>query len=206
MGLKVQKKMQRQVISKKYYISPNLKNEKASFYKARIFFKEDSEMENVRSYTVIHNITELVDEIFYKPNDIIESDYAADEIKINGFLMVFKSKTEKKKLKEYLNNTIFLKKLSFDEIKVEEYDELSKNYQAEELTEEIKIPKISKKYFEKELEKQTEDRVKNQEANISATQSIISVSVDKLDKLMDMVGELVISGGYGFTKSRNKSS
>jgi len=192
-GIKSSKKETTPSNKQKYYISPNQKNEKASFYKARIYFKEDSEMENVRSYTVIHNITEMVDEIFYKPNDIIESDYAADEIRINGFLMAFKSKTEKKKLKEYLNNTIFLKKLSFDEIKVDEYAELSKNYQAEELTEEIKIPKISKKYLEKELEKQTEDRVKNQEANISTAQSIISVSVDKLDKLMDMVGELVIS-------------
>lgn len=169
----------------KYYISPNLNNEKISFYKAKIHFKDDSEMENVRSYTVVHNITEMVEEIFYKPNNIIENEETAEEIRLNGFLMIFKSKTDKKKIDNYLNNTIFLKKLNFEEIEKEEYLELSKKYQVEDISEEIKIPKISKKYFEKEVEKQ--------EPIVNTPQSIISVSVEKLDKLMDMVGELVIS-------------
>lgn len=78
----------------KYYIRPSHKEEKSQYYKAKLMFKDDCEMENIRSYTVIHNIVDLVNEVYYKPNDIIEYDQTAEDIKRNGFLIVLKTKLD----------------------------------------------------------------------------------------------------------------
>ncbi|MCT4593674.1 MAG: chemotaxis protein CheA [Anaeromicrobium sp.] len=169
----------------KYYIRQSSKEENVKYYKAKIHFKKDCEMENIRSYTVVHNIVDLVEEVHYKPNDIIENEQSAEEIRSKGFLLAIKSKSESKKIKEYLESTIFLENLEFDEINDSDYKELSKLYEDKDISEEIKIPETSKKYVEK--------KSKKEEVSLSTKQNIISVNVDKLDKLMDMVGELVIA-------------
>ena len=48
------------VKEQKYYISSSKNESKDKYYKAKIMFKKDCEMENIRAYTVIHNIMELV--------------------------------------------------------------------------------------------------------------------------------------------------
>lgn len=171
----------------KYYISPTTKTEKFDYYKARIWFKENSEMENIRSYTVIHNITDLVEEVVYKPKDIIENDQTINEIRANGFILAIKTAKEREQIQTYLDGTIFLEKLEFEAITEGDYQSLASAYGEEETAEEIKIPETSKKFVEKK------EKQEKQEVSAGGKQSIISVNVDKLDNLMDMVGELVIS-------------
>lgn len=200
-GLKEdKKKTEKKSEEQKYYIRPSSKEVTAQYYKVRLKFKADSEMENIRAYTVVHNIVDLVDEVFYKPNDIIENDSTSEEIKINGFNMAIQSKIEQSKIKSYLDNTIFLDSLEFDEITQEEYKVIALNYQNQEISEEIKIPETSKKFIEvqrvkqeKQEKQEIEQRTEKQEVSSSTSQGIISVNVEKLDKLMDMVGELVIA-------------
>lgn len=172
----------------KYYIRPSKKEGNFKYFKAKLFFKNKSEMENIRSYTVIHNIVDLVEEVVYQPKDIIENDDSIEVIQTNGFLLAVKMTGDEANLKKYLEDTIFLEKLEFEEIVDKDYEEIENIFYQIESAEEIKIPEISKKYIAKK-EKQ-EDK---QEVHSSAKQSIISVNVDKLDKLMDMVGELVIT-------------
>lgn len=168
----------------RYYIRPNKKDSEFTYYRARIWFKSDSEMENIRSYTVVHNITDLVDEVIYQPRDIIENDDCIAEIRRHGFLLMVKTSAEETAVREYLENTIFLEKLEFDTVTSNDYDNFAGSFQQEQMSEEIKIPKTSKKYVEKK---------EKQELTHHSKQSIISVNVDKLDKLMDMVGEMVIA-------------
>ncbi len=184
-GIKTDKKPKKSASKQKYYISPSQKADEARYYKSLLRFKKDSEMENIRAYTVVHNIVDLVDEVFYKPNDIIENDESADEIKKNGFQIVLKTKKEEEEVKKYLEATIFLDELTFESIDQESYGSMAKAFQGEEIPEDVKVPETSKKYVEK--------KVKKTEVSLSSKQSIISVNVDKLDKLMDMVGELVIA-------------
>lgn len=172
----------------KFYISPSNRVTEAKHYKVVVKFKPDCEMENIRAYTIIHNIVDLAGEVFYKPADIIDNDQTVEEIRANGFNIILKSEAETDKIKEYFEGTIFLESLQFDEITQDNYKELSKLYQDTQINDEIKIPKSSKKYVEKIVEK-----ADKQDATTSNQQNIISVNVDKLNKLMDMVGELVIA-------------
>jgi len=172
----------------KYYIRPNKKDGDYKYFKARMWFKKDCEMENIRSYTVVHNIVSLVEDIVHIPSNIIEDDQAVDEIKANGFLLAVKTVKTQEDIKGYLDNTIFLERLEFDEITQDEFEGFVEVNANKIISEDIKIPKTSKKYIEKEEKK--EEKL---EVSVSTKQSIISVNVEKLDKLMDMVGELVIT-------------
>lgn len=134
-------------------------------YKAVIYFEEDCQMENVRAFLVINNLKEIAENISYVPEDIIDNDDSIEIIKNNGFQISFKSDRSYKEIHEFLlHNVVFLKELELYEIKPGGYRQLAADNQ------DPKEPQF-----------------------ISTRQSIISVNVHKLDKLMDLVGELVIS-------------
>ena len=177
-------------------------------YKAVIRFKQDSEMENIRAYTVVHNMEEMVDEEFYSPDGILEDDSAIPEIREKGFLIVFRSQEDFQKIEEYLENTIYLDKLEVTEVDPDTYQKLAdecRHCPQEEIKDvDIAEPEAESCIMEsvepgkeivataaKEEIPVKHEKVENS-AN-SACQGIISVNVDKLDKLMDMVGELVIA-------------
>lgn len=180
------------VKEQKYYISSSKNESKDKYYKAKIMFKKDCEMENIRAYTVIHNIMELVNEVHYKPTDIIENDESINEIRENGFFIAIKSLEDEVVIKTHLENTIFLEDLELEEKDKDWYIAFEEDVQQQDEQEEIKIPEISIKYVESQKDKVEKKEAKH-DVVANATQSIISVNVDKLDKLMDMVGELVIA-------------
>jgi len=167
----------------KYYISSyqNQEQEDQEKFIARIFYEDGCEMENVRAYTVVHNLKDIVSEFYHIPEDIIESDASVDCIRKNGFLIGFTTSIGEKKIEEKLNETVFLKKLELE--KVEEYSS------------EI-ATLVSKKEIivEEKTEVVTPNKVEGEHiAKNGKQQSIISVNISKLDMLLDLVGEIVIS-------------
>ncbi|MBU3127594.1 chemotaxis protein CheA [Clostridium tagluense] len=170
----------------KYYISSyqSVGKEAAQKYVARIFYEDGCEMENVRAYTVIHNLKDIAYEICHLPKDIIESNDSVEEIRKSGFLIGFSTYVEKKKIEEQLNEIIFLKELEL--IQVEEYPpELKSLNEKKEIILEDPIENI------KSIETNKEDAAP---LTISGKgQSIISVNISKLDMLLDLVGEIVIT-------------
>lgn len=158
--------------------------EEAKYYKSLIRFKEDAQMENLRAFTVINNIGNIAEGVIYKPSDIIDNDESSKEICLNGFLILCKS-NDGERLETYFTNTILMESLEFEEINFNEYENL-KSSQDKPLTslENKKNSSTSTNSVEKKLK---------QDTSAALTQSIISVNVDKLDSLMDMVGELVIA-------------
>ena len=156
-------------------------NEVKQKYTARIFYEDGCEMENIRAYTVVHNLEDIVSEMYYIPEDIIESEDSVEAIRKNGFLIGFATSVEKEKIEEQLNEIIFLRDLEL--LQVEEYPpELNvfkekKAILLEELTEQVELPK-----------EETQHIIKS-----GKQQSIISVNISKMDMLLDLVGEIVIS-------------
>jgi two-component system chemotaxis sensor kinase CheA len=170
----------------RYYIAPN-KSEipvLSNFYKAVIFFEDGCEMENIRAYTIIHNIREFTDEVYYLPEDIIDNDESIEVIKKQGFKIYLKTEKNFQEIEKFFNQTIFLRELELIQLENDtEFSQFKKSNHG--LVEEnpVVIPKIGSEYKE----------AAEKEISISPNQSIISVSIAKLDKLMDLVGEMVIS-------------
>lgn len=174
----------------RYYISKyeSISEQAGAKYSLRLFFEEDCKMENVRGYTVLHNLEEIAQETYHLPTDILDNHESAEIIKQNGFLICFRSASPMEDIEQLLKQTMFLRKMEFSQ--VEEYpDEIKRLIkpqticlgEADEL--QIKHPTFSTSVGEPD----------GFSVVASKQQSIISVNISKLDMLMNLVGEIVIS-------------
>ena len=145
-----------------------------NLFRAKLFFEEDCEMENIRCFTIIHRLKEIAEVSYFYPEDIVENNETCEIIKNKGFKIFFKTDLVMKDIKEFLSETVFLSKVD-----IKQFDNENK--------------------FNKKIEKQDKkleenNDIKNKEkVKITSKQNLISVDVNKLDKLMNLVGELVIS-------------
>jgi two-component system, chemotaxis family, sensor kinase CheA len=152
-------------------------------FKAVIYFKEGCDMENVRAFTIINNLKEFTESIRYIPHDIIENQDSSRIIKENGFIIYVKTDKSYEDMFEFFMNTIFLKELELTQLQ-ESYEEFTS----------FEEPKKSSKLGNSLKATSPSERAMKETGTATATvQSIISVNVSKLDKLMDLVGEMVIA-------------
>ena len=205
---KTNKKQSTETVKQQYYIPQEKKSKEKAFkiYKSIILFEDGCEMENIRAYTVVFSLTELVDELFYMPPDIAENEGASLWIRENGFYLFIKTQMQMEALREKLNETIFLKELQLFEISDEEYSEFvnaQKQIQEQEILQaQIRVDEVTAELSPLTLVEDTtikmpQVNVETKEVGASQSgqvaQTMISVYVDKLDSLMNMVGELVIT-------------
>ncbi|SHJ31384.1 chemotaxis protein CheA [Parasporobacterium paucivorans] len=153
----------------------NLKNlrvrenvEDDNSYKAVLYFEEGCGMENIRAYAVMNKLQEITQEIKCIPEDILDSDESADLIRNHGFVIFFRAKKSHEEMNHFFMQTIFLKDMELIQLQEKEEEAQEKD------------------------EKQDLKQEKTGQQTHSQ-QSIISVHVAKLDKLMDLVGEMVIA-------------
>ena len=73
-------------------------------------------MENIRAFTVIHNLKEITEDVFYIPEDIIDNDDSIKIIKTEGFKVFLKADCSYKKIHEFFMQTIFLKDLELTQL------------------------------------------------------------------------------------------
>lgn len=175
------------VEKQQYYLSQDKAKIAASKYqnafKATIHFEEGCEMENIRAYTIIHNICDISDEFFHIPENVMDDESSVGVIRRDGFVLFLKTDHPYEKVHEFFMQTLFLKDLELVQIEQSEYEELSGAKR--EVTEKNTL--ITKNITEENSEGNREIQ------SAHSQQNIISVSMIKLDKLMDLVGEMVIS-------------
>ena len=133
-------------------------------YRATIFFEEGCEMENIRAFSIVHSLQDIATNIIHYPEDI-DSDASIDQIRKNGFIIEFTSVADFIVLDNFFKNTAFVMETNLQQLKAADEQETK---QVQEKTE-------------------AQSDIKNHH------QSIISVDVKKLDKLMDLMGEMVIA-------------
>ncbi len=134
-------------------------------FKALIFFEDGCEMENIRAFNVVHTLEKIADIISYFPSDIIEDQESVEIIRQKGFEIQFCTDLCIDDVKTFFSNTLFMKDIRLESINP--------------ITKERSSQKNNNTYMENE--------------QIKVKQSMISVNISKLDILMDLVGELVIT-------------
>lgn len=168
-----------------YYILAETPVNEIVCYKSVVFFEDGCEMENIRAYTIIHNLRHETRDMCYYPSDILDNDNAIKIIREKGFMISFKSEKSQKEIREFFERIIFLKLYELNVIEENEFKQNHARSKAEAVDNSIKIPKTKK---------QMEVEIKEKESPTTSTnQNIISVNISKLDRLMDLVGEMVIS-------------
>ncbi|HBL83442.1 MAG: chemotaxis protein CheA [Clostridiales bacterium GWF2_38_85] len=150
-------------------------------FKAILYYEEGCEMENIRAYSFIRDFEEYVQNISYNPEGIIDNDDTAFEIRKNGFLVFFDSNKSYNELNDIIMQTPFIKDIDLTLLDIEKCSHECTDIKPED------------KKDVKNVLIQNEEIHNNKAENHQSAQSIISINVSKLDKLMNLIGEVVIA-------------
>jgi len=173
-------------------------------YHGKVFFQNGCEMENIRAFTLVHNLGELTDDIIHTPIDIV-NEASINMIRKNGFEFKFTSPRDYDFIHNHLSQTAYLQdliltcdnselnaqSLAADE-NVKEPEELpviSASMPQIEAVQPIAPPLSSKAQAEAEKAVAAEEVVQQGKGS----QSMISVNVNKLDTLLNILSELVMT-------------
>lgn len=166
---------------KNYYIPQNgTEEQQENWYKAEIFFQSDCEMEDMRAFSVVHQVKSITEDLYYLPEDTLENSASAEVIRKEGFCLFLHTDETYESMAELLGKTPFLQKLNL--VQLENDEEVKQRFGRPDCLEKCDKTNGQGKVM------QHVDAQSN-----TVQQSIISVSVTKLDKLMDLVGEMVIA-------------
>ena len=170
-------------VEQQYYSAPDKKDKNAEqkCYEAVIYFEDGCEMENVRAFNIVHNLKDIVEDFSYCPEDIIESPNSVQIIREQGFRITLISDKSMKELHDFFLSYPFVLNIEITELLD---SQTSEQYCiGQETAIEESPTKLAK------LQAEGLGQVENR----SSQQSIISVDVMKLDKMMDLMGEMVIA-------------
>lgn len=184
--------------------------EKMNYFKALIYFEDGCEMENIRSYAIIRNLTKITHDLIYYPQDILDNDGSIDIIRREGFQIYIKTDKSQEQMNNHLMQTIFLRDLELTKLDEEIFNKalsdrssldvsLDKSNQSTSDHEKVdendskKDHDQASEYIKSNYSEKEQKQYNTETLSGLSNQSIISVSVAKLDKLMDLVGEMVIA-------------
>ena len=194
-----------------FYIMP-VAGEDSRFYHIVIHYRNDTQMSNIRAYSATYALKEVAEDLLYSPDDILSNEESGDTILAEGFTMLLQTKSSKEEILALIDSTEAAQ-IDFEEITAEQFAkglfELEVGSESESQSESEKESivinlgdeKSAKEKEKKEAPKPGDYVVKSKETgkgktlakNQAKQQSIISVNVEKMDSLMDMIGELVIA-------------
>lgn len=202
---------------KQFYIAP-VATSASRFYKIYITFFPETEMANVHAYKVVYSLKELAEDLLYSPEDIISDETSSEVILQEGFRMLLQAQCTEEDIRKVVTEGYDIKQVDIYECKAEEFlqgfdfgsqpagvqidlessvEEIEARKQAaeEEPAREEKKPAKPKMAPGDFVIKSKEPGKQKKLAKDKKTEkaSFISVDVRKMDQLMELIGELVIS-------------
>ena len=205
-----------------FYIAPMVTNA-SHYYKIYLTFQPDLPLANVHAYKTVYALKEVAEDLLHYPEDIISDESSADEILENGFKILLQTRSSEEELRDIIKEGYDIRKADifecsamdfkagFDSIGSEIRIDLDSSVEtieekADEAREgnEAKSPAAIMREPVKDViapgdfvieskepgkgKRLAKDKPKKHEKT-----SFISVDVAKMDMLMDLIGELVIS-------------
>jgi len=144
-------------------------------YPVRVFFEEETEMVNLRALLLVQALKEAGFPAWYFPGDLDTNPGSADVIAKEGFLLSFSSEEERKASLKTIENFVY-----------------TKNYTVLGQVPAGK-PEESGAKPEENKTKQGAVPQNNVVPHPAVKQNLINVNLSKLDNLMDLMGEIVIT-------------
>ena len=185
-----------------FYITP-VAGDDSHFYRIVIHYRNDTMMSNIRAYSATYALKEVAEDLLYSPGDIISNEESGDVILAEGFYMLLQTKSSKSEILELIDSTE-AEKIDFDEVSADEFGKAigelgsggvpdisaqqPENTSGQEAQK--KEPVVPGDYV---VKKKETGKGKTLAKNQPKKQSIISVNVEKMDALMDLIGEIVIA-------------
>lgn len=153
-------------------------------YQIRVFFDEGIGMENLRAFMLLSTLRDLGLEPSYLPSDVESNPETAHTIVEEGFVLGFDTEEARGIAAEALQHSVNIREFGF----IDREQAPKQEQRTEQVVEQTaSVPE------HEELPKQTEAPQQTQTNYAGNKQSLISVNLSKLDQLMAIVGEIVIT-------------
>ena len=204
---------------KQFYIAP-VATSASRFYKIYLTFFPETEMANVHAYKTVYALKEIAEDLLYSPDDIIADEGSAEQILKEGFRILLQAQCDEQEIRDIIGVGYDIKNVDIFECKAEEFlqgfdfgeqgvqidlessvEEIENKAQAEKKQEESgekeekepAKPKIAPGDFVIKSKEPGKHKTLAKDKNKGEKAAFISVNVSKMDQLMELIGELVIS-------------
>lgn len=189
-----------------FYIAPT-GAQSAKYFKASLYYEAGLPMSNIRAYTTVYSLKEAAEDIKYIPEDIISNEGSSDVILKDGFHMLIKAQSSGDEIKALIEKGIGIARIEFFESSAQEFAMGFGDDQPEPVI--IDLGEFEEKKSDEKKDAQTEPapgdyviqskspgkgkKLTKKQPKGQVKQSFISVNIEKMDSLMDLIGELVIA-------------
>lgn len=186
--------------TQKYYIAP-LKDENShrriktttdqNYYSIKLEFEEDCQMESVRAFSVVHKLKDICDDLFHFPKNIVEENHD-EEIKTNGFEVYLSSEFDLEAVNSFFETVAYMRSVEIVSLDMSSYYEYKDLHEG--VIKELSLPvaeeetQVNNEQSEKGSVKKSKDKTKKR-----TNEKYINVGISRIDQLLDLVGELVVS-------------
>jgi two-component system chemotaxis sensor kinase CheA len=166
-----------------YYVSPTKtqKEQAENHFQIKVHFKDVDGMESIRAFTIAHHLKEICEEIEYTPEDLIQDEGSSLMIREQGFFISIKSFKGYEEIENFFDHVPHIKQIEITQIQEEICEKIQQQTYPLIQEREVKVP---------ELKNQEKEKIQTI-GGVGSGQGVINVSIKKLDKLMDLVGEMV---------------
>lgn len=194
-----------------FYIPPSVTGSANShFYRIYLAYYPEIELANVHAYKTVYALKPIAEELIYEPDDIISNEGSAQKILQDGFKILLKTQKGQEELQKIIKPGYDIKKVEIYECSEAEYKKGFDGIGSEILIDlDSSVEEIEEKAQEKQEKKPKEVKpgdfvvqskepgkakklAKDKKAK-GEKAAFISVDIHKMDMLMDLIGELVIS-------------
>lgn len=189
--------------------------ESAKYYYVMAYYRNDTQMANIHAYALVNSLKENVDvdEMYYSPSDIITNEESAEVILEQGFKILVKAHLSLEEVKTILDG-FDVEGFDVSECGKEDFEagfdipapiigadvidlgDLDTKDEGKSKDKEEKKKDDDVTPGDYVIEKKSAGKkatlAKNKKSKAPAT-SFISVNVNKIDQLMDLIGEIVIA-------------
>ena len=152
----------------------------------RVFLDEGCGMENLRAFMIVSDVRDSGAQFLYEPEDLESNTARSPEIAENGFTMYFAAENERKVALPLISNLGFVK--TYQEIDAAPAPETQKDEKQEPVAEAAEPAEP-----QKAMPAAGGETASGKGGGHQIRQSLISVNLSKLDQLMAVVGEIVIT-------------
>lgn len=202
---------------RQFYIAP-VATSASRFYKIYLTFFPETEMANVHAYKTVYALKEIAEDLLYSPDDIIADEGSAEQILKEGFRILLQAQCEEQEIRDIIGVGYDIKNVDIFECKAEEFlqgfdfgeqgahidlessvEEIENRTQAAQAdsenkeTKEPAKPQMAPGDFVIKSKEPGKHKTLAKDKNKGEKAAFISVNVSKMDQLMELIGELVIS-------------
>jgi len=204
------------VSAQKFYIAPVASN-LSKYFRIKITYNEGVNLVNVHAYKAVYALKEIAEDLIYSPEDIISDESSAEQILENGFDILLQTQAKEADIRAIIKEGYDVKKVDVLECTEAEYKQGFEDEEespmimidlessveeieakAERTQEQIMAEAKSKALAPGDFVIQSKEpgkakKLAKDKPKKSEKATFINVDVAKMDQLMDLIGELVIS-------------